>query len=675
MRHWGLPPDTAAWCAAIAGALLLLVTFAAPKPWRQDLTKRIVQVNALYFVGIASACSLLLSACYVHFYLGGGPRIIDATSYLLDARLLANGQLAFEPPGALASSHSRFLHATAEGELTPIFPPGYPLLLALGVLLGQPMWVGPVLAAILTAMSYLLARRVFGSEAVARGACAMSALCAVLRYHTADTMSHGWASVLLCSVLYLAIVGRDEAVTRHIWWAPWLAGLFAGWLFATRPLTGLVACGAYALCAPPSQWIRAATTALAGVFAFFWHQKVLTGRWGGLVQHDYYDTVDGPVGCVRLGFGSDVGCRVEHGEFIQRYMPDGFGPWEALGTTGRRLAMHLSDAGNIELFAPFLLLAIARCLPQRKARLLSFTIVTQVVIYASFYFDGNYPGGGARMFAELLPLEHALLAWVAWRHRLLRFVVPTMLLGFAVHTSFDHRHLAEREGGRPMYEPAVVPPSVEMVFVNTDHGFNLGANPRQTSPIVLRFRGDGYDYASWSAAGRPRAAIYEFDPEGKAPPTLEPYHPRPRLRFEAESNWPARKVHGGWIEPIFSATACTSGGRALRLNSDGSETPTAWVELWTPAAGLYSVEVSGTAELALSLQGRAQTPRMSGPSPPCEARRSELLSLAAGTHWLAVQGTDRAQFDYVELIAAPTLTLASPPERANCGHDGTGPCP
>ncbi len=651
MKQWGLPPDTAAWAALVVGGVGLALAWRG----RHRFFDVIERPPTAWFVATAALFSALLSALYVRFYLGGGPRIIDATSYLLQARLFAEGKLAFAPPGPLASFHSRFLHVTPDGLLTPIFPPGYPALLAVAIALGSPMALGPVLAAALTTVTYCLGKVALRNEGQARLACAMSAMCAVLRYHTADTMSHGWSAVLLCGVLALALAGRQSP--RAVVWYPLLAGLCAGWLFATRPLTGLVACGAYAICTGPTQWLRAAATTSLGAFAFLWHQQRLTGRWGGLVQHGYYDTADGPVGCVRLGFGEGIGCRVEHGDFMQRYMPNGYGPWEALGTTSRRLAMHLTDAGNVELFFPLLLVALVLGLRHTRTRVLALTIAAQVVAYAVFYFDGNYPGGGARMFAELVPLEHVLLAWAAARLRLGAFVLPVMLTGFGLHTSYAHRHLAEREGGRPMYEAERIAEDVGMVFVDTDHGFNIGHDPGRTRPVVVRHRGDGYDLAAWLAAGQPKAVDYEFDPETAHPPAIRPSRVARSWRFEAESNWPARRVEGGWIEPRFSTDPCVSAGRQLRLHATPGQVPEMLAEVWVPEAGRYRVLLGGDPSLSLEMPAQSHIRLQNAADDACGARQSGPLPLQRGSNWLVVQGADGSHFDYLELELAPTPTF------------------
>ena len=83
-------------------------------------------------------------------YLRGGPRIIDATSYWLEARALSEGHLAFAVPEPSAAFRGRFLVSPeASARLAVIFPPGYPAILAVGFWLGAPLAVGPLIAAAL----------------------------------------------------------------------------------------------------------------------------------------------------------------------------------------------------------------------------------------------------------------------------------------------------------------------------------------------------------------------------------------------------------------------------------------------------------------------------------------------------------------------------------------------
>jgi len=51
--------------------------------------------------------------------------------------------------------------------------------------------------------------------------------------------------------------------------------------------------------------------------------------------------------------------------------------------------------------------------------------------------------------------------------------LPLSLVGFALHASFAHRALAEREGGRPMFEAQT------LSRVGVDHGLVfIGHRPR-----------------------------------------------------------------------------------------------------------------------------------------------------------------------------------------------------
>ena len=129
----GLPPDVVAWTALVLAAL----TWCA-WPW----AKGWVLAHPTAVAGSLAVTAGLLSLVYVHVYLRGGPRIIDATSYFLEARLLAQGAFAFDPLVPASSFRGRFLTGPEQASsLSVIFPPGYPLILALGFWAGHPLWI------------------------------------------------------------------------------------------------------------------------------------------------------------------------------------------------------------------------------------------------------------------------------------------------------------------------------------------------------------------------------------------------------------------------------------------------------------------------------------------------------------------------------------------------------
>lgn len=636
LGSWGRPPDDVARVAlALAVAALIVALLGrgsslvglGPHP----LPRRL-------FLWITAFGAALLSIFYIAHYLRGGPRIVDATTYFLQGRALSHGDLAWTPLEPSASFRGRFLvyREGAEGAvLGGIFPPGYPLLLAIGFAFGAPMVVGPAIAAALVVTTYRLARAIavetIGAggehagtvEAVARGAALLSMVCAALRYHTADTMSHAATALGVTIALERALRGRAGA-----------AGLAMGLVAATRPVSAVpIALVAAALVAGSADGrarrLRAlALGSLPGVLLLLLASHSVTGAWGASAQKMYYALSDGPPGCFRWGFGEGTGCLNEHGEFVAARLPRGYGAVEAAGTTLRRLKMHLLDVASFEPLALVVLAPLARGRdgrPRSRAVVAATALLgLHLLAYAPFYFDGNYPGGGARLFADLLPVEHALLALGVARiarGALLRAtfaVLGLSLGGFAVHAAFEHVQLAERDGGRPMFEPDVLSrqnvTSQALVFVDTDHGFSLGHDPAarpRTGVVVARLRNDDRDRLVYDALDHPTTYLYKLEPApppagapatgpgspppapGAVVPQLVPWAPPALgepLRFEAEAEWPALAQENGFAAPAFSKEPCASNGKVLVV----TPTPVTGVAQVTitvpvPADGRYEI--------------------------------------------------------------------------------------
>jgi len=606
------PADTPAWVALLAFGGALVSPLIARFVPRLSLRSWVVAWAAL---------SVLLSAAYVQSYLHGGPRIIDATSYWLEARGFASGLVTWLVDEPTAAVRGRFLlhQATPDGlRIGVIFPPGFPALLAVGFLARAPMLVGPLLAGVLTVLSCLLAHALTQRQDVVRIVAVLSALNACLRYHTADTMSHGLAAVLLTG----AVVAALHAVThRWGWWL--LCGVLSGWLVATRPATAL----ALVLVGLPAVvgWMvsrrrLAPLWIIAGMGPVFLllvlHQHALTGAWLATAQGSYYLLADGPPGCFRYGFGSGIGCLAEHGPYVASVAPDGFGVRAAWVTTGRRLYLHLADLLNYAPFAVFLPWGIVE---GRRSRAMRFAVAVPlalVVAYSPFYFDGSYPGGGARLLVDAMAFEHVLVAFglASWARRFrdpargeswtLAVTAALCLLGFALHGSHMHASLRDRDGGQPMFEPSRVQATLGkeprgLLFVDTDHGFLLAHDPASRDParslVVARARYDARDFLRWDKLGRPPAFRYVVDPWAVPPiaPRVQPWSPpEPQgvYVFEAEAEWPPLAQNGGYAAPThLAADGCISRGRALSLERTGEEVCVT-TEVPLPSPGTYVLQ-------------------------------------------------------------------------------------
>ncbi len=587
------------------------------------------RVPRTVWVGACALGALLLSAGYVYYFLRGGPRIIDATSYYLEARGLSSGYLAFPVPEPTAAFRGRFTLLGPSG-LSVIFPPGYPLLLALGFLLGAPLAIGPLLGALLVAVTYVAARELELGERVARTAALVSALCAALRYHTADTMSHGLAALLL--------LGSVTAALRPTRARGALSGLLIGWLIATRPMTGLVATavtlGLVFRGTTGSERVRrvalGAAATLPGLLLLAAHQHAATGSFFGSTQLAYYALADGPPGCFRWGFGAGIGCHFEHGDFVRKHLAAGYGLFPALYVTGERLLWHAFDVANTALLAPLIPWILWRKRATAGVRVAGLTAVLVVLAYAPFYFPGSYPGGGARLLADALPFDHLLIASALVELELSALAPALLLLGFALNGVHAHLALRDREGGHPMFEQRALSAqgvSHGLVFTNTDHGFALGHDPAardpKTSIVVARAHGDAHDLALWQELGRPPAFSSSYSPltgeSSVSPIALLKESPEHAWRWEAEAEWPALRVSGGWVQPDFGP--CLSRGQGLRLVPVPDIA--AELELGAPEAGLNRVALGWVAELGARLTvslGHQQVDIVHGPA-GCEVTR------------------------------------------------------
>jgi hypothetical protein len=309
----------------------------------------------------------------------------------------------------------------------------------------------------------------------------------------------------------------------------------------------------------------------AAVLAWYMHH--VTGSFQS-PQAMYYGISDAPQGCFGYGFSAHTGCLHEHGDFVRANLPHGYGLWPVLKTTARRVFMHLGDPLN---GGPLLAVGLVGLTQVwKRVRPLVALIVLQIIAYAPFYFDGNYPGGGARFFADVLPLEHVVLALSLSRLHAVRCIparlrphLTTNALALApalsflllsVHGSFEHQQLRDRAPSieLPGTPPNAIPPG-SVVFTREDDAFNLGS--ARGNETWLRLREDDVDADAWDTLQQPYAVIMRHN-------VLARYTPPRNGRYEAESFWPALHVVGQAPVPVWSPGA--SNGRALYVKGEST---------------------------------------------------------------------------------------------------------
>src|ERR1700692_1709654 len=103
LGRWGLPPDDVAWAAFALGLGCVLATLAG-----RDVLEGVRRASRARFLAGAGLFAAFLTLGYAAHYLRGGPRIIDATMYVLQAKALAHGHVSWHVPFPSASFRGRF---------------------------------------------------------------------------------------------------------------------------------------------------------------------------------------------------------------------------------------------------------------------------------------------------------------------------------------------------------------------------------------------------------------------------------------------------------------------------------------------------------------------------------------------------------------------------------------
>ncbi len=177
------------------------------------------------------------------------PHLEDEFGYLYQAKIFAGGQayvLRDEPvkvfwqPFVLQPETSPDGLQKRFGKYTP----GWPLLLSIGVALGQPWVINAFLAMLSVALVYRLAREIFG-EPVGVVSALLLAISPMALLLNATLMSH--ISAMFMTIVFVYAYWRltKNGKRRYLW--AMVSGLALGWVITTRPLTALAMAAPVAL--------------------------------------------------------------------------------------------------------------------------------------------------------------------------------------------------------------------------------------------------------------------------------------------------------------------------------------------------------------------------------------------------------------------------------------------
>jgi hypothetical protein len=590
---WSRPPDRPSQVALALAAVLLIVALVPGGPgWLVsvlDVTGAGDRKRRRRFLFVGSFVAAFLSLGYIAFYLRGGPRAPETGTYWLQGRALSHLRLSWSAADPTASFRAKNLLLTAPDRLAGIFPPGYALLLGPAFLLGAPMLVGPLLAAVLVPATWLLARELAAgageddarAEWIGRIAAVLSLVSAALRYHTAESLPQGAAAAALTVALASALRARRTADSRLFG----VAGLALGLLLATQPTSAVGAGIAVLTLFVPS---RDATRSSARAFA--WTCAAMLPGIALLLAANRAATghaFTSPVSYYLARFGPAA--------------PASSGAKASAMAALRRVRANLADVANFEPIAllPLLLLRPdVRHRVGRGALLAALVVGVQVLIAApAGAGEGTSAVAGASALATVLPVQHALIALAlglalppAWIGRAATATVAFALAGFAVHTSHEHARMAAEGLGRPHYEPDMAREAGAthgLLFFDEDEGYELAQDPGVSAShavLAARLRGDDHDRMLFDLLGRPPTHRHLFSHNGPAVTSWTP-NGGDTWRFEAEADFPpvaTSDPSAGRIEVIDALGTCASDAHALAIVPAGAAVASVTLELPVP---------------------------------------------------------------------------------------------
>lgn len=193
------------------------------------------------------------------------PRTEDEVTFLFQARTIAEGHLIAPGP-----EHGEFFFMSfvivQDGQWFGKYPPGFPAVLSIGILLDRPWLVNAIAAAVAVGLLVTIGRRFYDLRTALLGA-ALLALSPFFIIQSGSLLSH---VVALCWVL-VALLLFDIMRSRDLPLAALGVGIAGGMLLLTRPLTAVgialpfVVVAVVDLVARRPMWGRYALIALGGL--------------------------------------------------------------------------------------------------------------------------------------------------------------------------------------------------------------------------------------------------------------------------------------------------------------------------------------------------------------------------------------------------------------------------
>ena len=216
---------------AVALASLLISIFAVlermSRPGLKAAASR--RWNAVRWVMLLAASAIVLSTWVARYVLEGLPHLPDTVTYLLQARWLLAGDLWGSVSALQEFLEVPYTYVVGERWLGH-YPPGWPLLLAIGLAVKAPWLVAPILGGIFIILLFLTGREIDG-PVTGLLAATLAVVSPMGRLIFGSMLSHAAAATLILGSLWLLLIARRVKT----WPAAALSGIALGLAFGVRP--------------------------------------------------------------------------------------------------------------------------------------------------------------------------------------------------------------------------------------------------------------------------------------------------------------------------------------------------------------------------------------------------------------------------------------------------------
>ena len=190
---------------------------------------------SVFLAGSFISCFTICGFISWHVF-DGVPGFVDSCAYMFQARLFAHGMLYAPPP--IEPVFFEDMHTILSDKWYTVYPPGYPAILALGVLFGISSLVNPLLAALTIVCIYLIAKELYG-DSIAKLSAVLACASSFLLFMSSEFASHTSTLffVTLAFLSFVWMVKKKRPLLSAI-----VCGICIGIALLCRPYTTVLIC-------------------------------------------------------------------------------------------------------------------------------------------------------------------------------------------------------------------------------------------------------------------------------------------------------------------------------------------------------------------------------------------------------------------------------------------------